>query len=397
MISSIPFSIPIEFVLFAVTLLGVAVSHGHSLRVALIGLATLLGYKIGVTGFAEGSGLAGLGLHLQHEWVLLVNLFALLTGFALLARHFKASRIPQLLPHWLPDDWKGGLYLLILVFVLSGFLDNIAAALIGGTVASTVYRQRVHPGYVVALVAAANAGGAGSVVGDTTTTMMWLSGLSPMQVVHAYVPAGVALLTFAGIAAYQQQRYAPITRDSPVGLKLDYVSLFIVVMILLAAIASNVIINGWQPELADEWPWIGTAVWTALLLLATLRAPDWRALPRAAAGAIFLMTLVLMASLMPVDKLPAASLLSTFALGFVSAVFDNIPLTKLALEQGGYDWALLAYAVGFGGSMMWFGSSAGVALCNEFPQARDGMGWLRYGWYVVLAYVLGFAAYGWWF
>jgi hypothetical protein len=28
-----------------------------------------------------------------------------------------------------------------------------------------------------------------------------------------------------------------------------------------------------------------------------------------------------------------------------SSVFDNIPLTALALRQGGYDWTLLAYAV----------------------------------------------------
>jgi hypothetical protein len=33
-------------------------------------------------------------------------------------------------------------------------------------------------------------------------------------------------------------------------------------------------------------------------------------------------------------------------MGFVSAVFDNIPLTALALKQGGYDWGMLAYAVG---------------------------------------------------
>jgi hypothetical protein len=49
-------------------------------------------------------------------------------------------------------------------------------------------------------------------------------------------------------------------------------------------------------------------------------------------------------------------------------VFDNIPLTALALKQGGYDWGFLAYAVGFGGSMIWFGSSAGVALANMFPR-----------------------------
>ena len=77
-------------------------------------------------------------------------------------------------------------------------------------------------------------------------------------------------------------------------------------------------------------------------------------------------------------------------MGFVSAVFDNIPLTKLALDQGGYDWAVLAYCVGFGGSMIWFGSSAGVALSNLFPQARSVGAWIRHGWYVPVAYVVGF-------
>jgi len=77
-------------------------------------------------------------------------------------------------------------------------------------------------------------------------------------------------------------------------------------------------------------------------------------------------------------------------LGFLSAVFDNIPLTALALRQGGYDWGFLAYAVGFGGSMIWFGSSAGVALATQFPEARSVGRWLRHGWHVALAYVIGF-------
>ena len=82
-------------------------------------------------------------------------------------------------------------------------------------------------------------------------------------------------------------------------------------------------------------------------------------------------SLVVIASMMPVEKLPVASWETAFGLGFVSAVFDNIPLTALALAQGGYDWGVLAYAVGFGGSMIWFGSSAGVALSNLFPEARS--------------------------
>jgi Na+/H+ antiporter NhaD/arsenite permease-like protein len=107
-------------------------------------------------------------------------------------------------------------------------------------------------------------------------------------------------------------------------------------------------------------------------------------------GAVFLLSLVLCASMMPVEHLPAASWLTAFGLGFTSAVFDNIPLTALAIKQGGYDWGFLAYAVGFGGSMLWFGSSAGVALSNMYPEARAVGPWLRHGWHVVLAYVVGY-------
>jgi hypothetical protein len=72
-------------------------------------------------------------------------------------------------------------------------------------------------------------------------------------------------------------------------------------------------------------------------------------------------------------------------------VFDNIPLTALALEQGGYDWGGLAYAVGFGGSMIWFGSSAGVAISSIFPEARSVIAWIKGGWFVGVAYVTGFS------
>ena len=94
--------------------------------------------------------------------------------------------------------------------------------------------------------------------------------------------------------------------------------------------------------------------------------------------------------MMPVEKLPVASWQTALGLGFVSAVFDNIPLTALALKQGGYDWGYLAYTVGFGGSMIWFGSSAGVALSNMYPEAKSVGRWLRHGWHVAIAYVVGF-------
>ncbi|MGZ3183173.1 MAG: citrate transporter [Telluria sp.] len=383
---------PIEFILFAIVLGLVAFSRLNSLWVAAGGALVISAYKVIWSGFAQGAGLAGLAGHAAHEWVALANLLALLVGFALLARHFEDSRLPAKLPDLLPDSWLGPLVLLASVFVLSSFLDNIAAAMIGGAVAHTVFRGRVHVGYLAAIVAASNAGGAGSVVGDTTTTMMWLAGVAPRQVFHAYVAAGVALLVCAVPASLQQQRLEPITRDAPAGLRIDWARVGIVGFILAAAVLANIELNTRYRELAAVFPVLGLVVLLAVLVTAPLRRPAWEALPGAVSGAAFLLSLVWCASLMPVEALPAASWQVAFGLGFVSAVFDNIPLTALALKQGGFDWGVLAYAVGFGGSMLWFGSSAGVALTGQYPEARSVLGWLRGGWHVVLGYLAGMAA-----
>ena len=386
----IVYGIPVDFILFGLTLLGVAVFHHHTLPVALGGLVAIIAYKLAFTGFKFGPGLGGLFEHLEHEWVILANLFLLLMGFAILSRHFEESRIPDEMPQLLPDDWKGGLVLLVLVFVLSSFLDNIAAALIGGTVARHVFSGKVHIGYLAAIVAASNAGGSGSVVGDTTTTMMWIDGVSPLSVVEAYVAAIVAMLIFAVPASLQQQRYSPIVKNPPSGLRIDWTRVLIVAAMLVAALTANIGANLKFPQLLGTVPVLGLAVWVVILASAGLRRPDWKIMPETFKGTIFLLALVTAASMMPVDKLPAASWQTALGLGFVSAVFDNIPLTALALKQGGYDWGYLAYAVGFGGSMIWFGSSAGVALSNMYPEAKSVGRWVRHGWPIVLGYVIGF-------
>jgi Na+/H+ antiporter NhaD/arsenite permease-like protein len=386
----IALGVPIDFVLFGLTLAGVALFHHHTLQVALIGLPVIALYKLAFTGFKTGAGLGGLALHMAHEWVILANLLGLLLGFALLSDHFEKSHVPLELPRLLPDDWKGGLALLFMIFVLSSFLDNIAAALIGGTIARSVFRGKVHIGYLAAIVAASNAGGSGSVVGDTTTTMMWIDGVDPLDVLEAFVAAGAAMFIFGIPAALQQQRYSPIMKDMPAGTHIDWARLAIVGIILAAAIGVNVTINVKFAEQSDRFPYIAAGVWIALGLTALWRRPNWSLLPGALKGSLFLLSLIVCASLMPVEKLPAASWQTALGLGFVSAVFDNIPLTALALHQGGYDWGYLAYAVGFGGSMIWFGSSAGVALSNMYPQAKSVGLWLTHGWHVALAYLIGF-------
>jgi len=381
--------IRIEFILFGLTLVGVVIFHHHTLKVALAGLFIIFAYKLIMdphfvplehffgqtdifTQIADKHSREG-------EWVILLNLFGLLVGFALLANHFEESGIPAWLPKFLPNDWKGPFVLLVMVFVLSSFLDNIAAAMIGGTIAWVVFNKKVHIGFLAAIVAASNAGGSGSVVGDTTTTMMWIDGVKASNVFHAYIAAGIAFFAFAIFASVKQDRYERITRDAKQGLKIDFLRLFIVLLILIGTILTNILF---------DFPALG--VWLAIIIGTIMRKTHWRVAKEAIGGSLFLLSLVTCASMMPVDELPNATWQTAFSLGFISSVFDNIPLTKLALDQGCYDWGMLAYSVGFGGSMIWFGSSAGVAISNMYKEAKSVAKWVTAGWYVTVAYVLGF-------
>jgi len=364
--------IRVEFVLFGLVLLGIALFHHRTFSIAVAGLIAIGVFKLCCTSF-------DIPAHLHRELKGLLNLFGLLMGFAILARHFEESRAPEALPRWLPSGWLGGFVLLWMVFVLSSFLDNIAAAMIGGTIAMVVFKRNVHIGYFAAIVAASNAGGAGSVVGDTTTTMLWIGGANAFDVFRAYAGAVIALAVCGTVAARQQDKLQPLTSAGDTRVAVDWGRLLIVALMLVGAIIANIL---------TRFPSAG--LWLAIFVGAMFRKTAWRELVGAAKGSLFFVALVLCSSMMPVDALPAPTWQTTFGMGFVSAFAGTIPFTKLALVQGGYDWGFVAYAVGFGGSIIWFGSSAGVALANIFPQCRSVRSWLRDGWHVPLAYVIGF-------
>jgi Na+/H+ antiporter NhaD/arsenite permease-like protein len=370
---------PYAFVLFGMVLIAVALFHHHTLAVALTGALVVSAYTQVFAPLEHG--LFGHFLH-EGEHTLL-NLGGLLVGFALLAKTFEESGVPEVLPGVLPKKpFASAFVLLALVALLSSFLDNIAAAMIGGVIARTVFGGRVTVAYLAAIVGSSNAGGAPSVVGDTTTTMMWIAKVPALEVAHATVATIVAVVILGVFGALAQNRVQPmLVASGGVRHRVDGVRLGIVALILAGAISTNLLLDK---------PFVG--VWAAILLGALVRKPAWGEVPGAAKGALFLLSLVWCASLMPVKALPEPSWQTAFGLGFVSAVFDNIPLTKLAIDQNGYDWGMLAYAVGFGGSMVWFGSSAGVAISKDFPEARSVGRWVKEGWFMALAYVVGFFA-----
>ena len=175
-----------------------------------------------------------------------------------------------MLPRFLPDDWKGWFVLLVLVFVLSSFLDNIAAAMIGGAIAHTVFRGKVHIGYLAAIVAASNAGGAGSVVGDTTTTMMWIAGISPLEVLEAFIAAAVAPrdLRHPGVAASSSasRRSRSTMASTPA---IDWARVGVVAFILVVGDGRERRSSTLRFNAVSRtcFPFLGAAVWVAMLLI----------------------------------------------------------------------------------------------------------------------------------
>ena len=70
--------------------------------------------------------------------------------------------------------------------------------------------------------------------------MMWIDGVDPRDVLHAYAAAVVALAVSGLVAAFQQHAYSPIMADDCTGAPhIDWMRVGIVVAILAAAIAGQ--------------------------------------------------------------------------------------------------------------------------------------------------------------
>src|SRR5206468_1905036 len=117
-------------------------------------------------------------------------------------------------------------------------------------------------------------------------------------------------------AAIKQQKYSPILTHARGHLRIDWMRIAVVGLILAFALGASAASNLKFREYADLFPFIGLAIWLAILISTLMRAPDWEVLPAALPGSIFLLALVLSASMMPVEKLPVATWKATLGVGF---------------------------------------------------------------------------------
>jgi len=377
------------FAVFIIMLVALMVFHHHKTPVVVLGFLILVGL------YGYGHGWAGLAHHFSahHEYHLLYNLALLLPGFGLVAHYFETSGFDRRLSKYIDSDRK----LLWAVFFLSAILDNIAAAMIGAVLLITRYgkpdasdtteRLAGIPFFmIVAVIGTSNLGGAYSFAGDTTTVMMFIAGVGILtlgKAAFAAFPAQVFLNWCVARGGYTPN---PPLKGQPTPVQWQrFWPLLAVPGLALGNIAYD------QP---------GIGLWVGLLIgmLIGKTALDWRALKETFPNTVFLVLLVAAAGLLPLEQMnPILDRLSkdevAVLLGVLSPWFDNIPLTKLAIDIGGFDWGLLAYAVGFAGTAMWFGSSAGVAVGLKIPETYNTRRWIVPFFVVMGVYAVGIAAY----
>ncbi len=332
-------------------------------------------------------------------------------GFAVITNRIKAESTSKLL-------WIVGL----MTFFFSAILDNLTTTI----VMISLLRKLVHEKekrlmFAGMVVIAANAGGAWTVIGDVTTTMLWIKHkISTVEVMkQLLLPSIVCLLVPLFLMARKVS--GPLTpvpeKKSSHGIE---ISLRHQILFLVLGVAGLISVPIFK-SITHLPPFMGMtlalgAIWIISEIFSRTLEPKLRsstgvlsALKKVDMSSIlfFLGILFAVGSLAATGTLKELAMwldstinnksLIAFVIGLLSAIVDNVPLVAAGIEM--YDiptddrfWQELAFCAGTGGSCLIIGSAAGVAAM--------GLEHINFVWYLkkiapyaLAGYIAGFITY----
>jgi Na+/H+ antiporter NhaD/arsenite permease-like protein len=296
-----------------------------------------------------------------------------------------------------------------LAFVLSAIIDNLTATIVLVTILQKVIHDRnLRLWFAGLIIVTANAGGAWSPIGDVTTTMLWIGKkvTTPELIKYLIVPSLVCMVVPTLIASRYKVFQGEIdsmddkVELTPKGPTMLYLGLSSILFVPVFKTVTHL------P------PYVGMMLSLAVVSVfaevysrskAFVEAkssssgshahhnPVHAALTKIEMPSILFFLGILMA----VAALESLGLLFGFAqdlnaaipnsdivvaiFGFISAIIDNVPL--VAASMGMFSepvdhplWHAIAFAAGTGGSMVIFGSAAGVVAM--------GMEKINFFWYL---------------
>ncbi len=303
----------------------------------------------------------------------------------------------------------------IIAFFLSPIADNLTTALILSTVLITIEKTRkdfLVPG-AINIVVAANAGGAWSPFGDITTLMAWTAGkgsftdflfLFPASIV-GYIVTAVILSKFVPNEVPEFDVTKEVKPKMSEGAK---VVMGLGVFTIFCAVMSHQVLH--LP-----------AMWGMMFGLSLLKVYSYGLKKKygvdhfnifhsmakienntlmfffgilAAVGALYFIGWLGLAAVV-YDPSVLGPTWSNIGVGFLSAIVDNVPVMSAVLkaspEMGLDQWMLVTLTAGVGGSMISFGSAAGVGVMGKLHGIYTFGAHMKYAWTIVIGYFVSIA------
>lgn len=298
-----------------------------------------------------------------------------------------------------------------LAFFLSPIADNLTTALILSTVLITIERSKTSflvPG-AINIVVAANAGGAWSPFGDITTLMAWTAGKGAFSDFMFLFPASIGGYL---VTAFLLSKFVPETQPDFDASKEKAPELMQganrVIALGVITIASAVLSH----QLLHL-----PAMWGMMFGLALLKLYQYRLKRKynshlnifesmskienntllfffgilAAVGALYFIGWLALAAVV-YDPSVLGPTWSNIGVGFLSAIVDNVPVMSAILkanpDMGLDQWMLVTLTAGVGGSLISFGSAAGVGVMGKLPGIYTFGAHMRYAWTIFIGYVV---------
>ena len=301
-----------------------------------------------------------------------------------------------------------------LAFFISPIADNLTTALILSTVLITIEQKKkafLVPG-AINIVVAANAGGAWSPFGDITTLMAWTAGKGTFVDFLFLFPASIiGYLVTAFLLAKVVPNTVPETDLSkekrPEVATGANIVIGLGIFTIFSAVMSHQVLH--LP-----------AMWGMMFGLSLLKLFDYSLKRKhgkgfgvfdsmakienntlmfffgilAAVGALYFIGWLSLAVIV-YDPSVLGPTWSNIGVGFLSAIVDNVPVMSAVLKASptmGLDqWMLVTLTAGVGGSMISFGSAAGVGVMGKLPGIYTFGAHMKYSWMIVIGYAVSCA------
>ncbi len=297
----------------------------------------------------------------------------------------------------------------IMAFFISPVADNLTTALILSTVLITI--DRTNKAFLVPaainIVVAANAGGAWSPFGDITTLMAWTANKGSFVDFLFLFPASIIGW---GITAFLLSRFVPeghpvkevegSAEDNKI-LKGGRVIIFMGVMTIALAVISKQVMH-----LPPMWGMLFGLSVLKLYAYTLKRHHDVDIQIYSSVSKIENDTLLFFFGILAaVGALHFAGFLGhavklyeifsptavNIGVGFLSAVVDNVPVMSAVLKANPDlplgQWMLVTLTAGVGGSLIAFGSAAGVGVMGKLKGIYTFGAHMKFSWTILVGYI----------